>query len=278
MKAGRMFHHSLPCLRYDDRMSVLQAAFLGILQGFTELIPVSSSGHLALAEQWLHVSIPQGLLGFDVLLHAGSLIALLLCYPRIWMRILTSPFSKNRADLHLLFFLIVVTIPAGIAGVFFGDFFDAMRSPAALAIGFLVSALVLILAERIPGRRAHSSLTLWEVIVIGLAQVGALPPSVSRSGITIAAGRTLGLSRSAAVDFSFLMAVPAIAGASLFTVVEVWRGTMSVPSLAVSVVGFSASLCASVLAILFFRKFVQRYSTAWFALYLVPLAIILLAE
>ena len=265
-------------LRYDAFVTALHAFLLGLLQGFTELLPVSSSGHLALVEQYWQVSIPRGLLGFDVLLHVGSLCALLLCYPRLWARILVSPFSRDRDDLRLLLFLIVATIPAGIAGIFFGDFFDAMRSRTALGVGFLLSGIILIIAERFPGQRASSSLRLWEVIALGVAQVFALPPSVSRSGITMAAGRVLRLSRPEAVDFSFLMAVPAIAGASLFTAAEVWRGTMSLPAWPASIAGLLASFGASIMAIIFLRALVQRFSMAWFALYLFPLAVFLLAK
>ncbi len=253
-------------MRYDAFVTALHAFLLGLLQGFTELLPVSSSGHLALVEQYWQVSIPRGLLGFDVLLHVGSLCALLLCYPRLWARILVSPFSRDRDDLRLLLFLIVATIPAGIAGIFFGDFFDAMRSRTALGVGFLLSGIILIIAERFPGQRASSSLRLWEVIALGVAQVFALPPSVSRSGITMAAGRVLRLSRPEAVDFSFLMAA------------EVGRGTMSLPAWPASIAGLLASFGASIMAIIFLRALVQRFSMAWFALYLFPLAVFLLAK
>jgi len=259
-------------------MSTAQALFLGLLQGFTELLPVSSSGHLALAEQYFAVRIPQGLLGFDVLLHAGSLLALLLCYHKTWVRIIRSPFVADRAGMRMFMLLIIVTIPAGLAGIFFGEALDAMRSPFALGTGFLVSAAVLLVAERVPGKRPFTSLKVWEVLCIGIAQACALLPSVSRSGVTIAASRWLKLKRGDAVDFSFFMAVPAIAGATLFTVVKVVNGSMAVPSFAVSSAGFLSSFGASILAIFALRVFVQRFSTAWFALYLIPLSILLLAR
>ncbi|MDD4287472.1 MAG: undecaprenyl-diphosphate phosphatase [Candidatus Peribacteraceae bacterium] len=257
-------------------MTTMQALFLGLLQGCTELLPISSSGHLALAEQFLAVRIPQGLLGFDVLLHFGSLLALLLCYHKTWIRILRSPFIADRAGMRMFALLIIVTIPAGLAGIFFGEALDGLRSLPMLAAGFLVSAIVLLVAERVPVRRPFTSLKIWEVLCIGVAQACALLPSVSRSGMTIAACRALKLRRSDAVDFAFLMAVPAIAGATLFTAINVMKGTMTLPSLAVSSVGFLASFGASIFAILLLRAFVQRFSTAWFALYLIPLAVLLL--
>ncbi|ALM10435.1 MAG: undecaprenyl-diphosphatase [Candidatus Peribacter riflensis] len=259
-------------------MTALEALLLGLLQGITELLPISSSGHLALAELWLGVRIPQGLLGFDVLLHTGSLLALVLCYSKTWLRVLRSPFIADRAGMRTLLLLIIVTIPAGIAGVLFGEALDAMRSLTALGVGFLVSAFVLLVAERMPGQRPFTSLTVREVLLIGIVQVCALLPSVSRSGVTIAAGRALKLKRTDAVDFSFLMAVPAIAGATLFAAVQLANGSLSLPSPAVSSVGFLASFGASIFAILALRVFVQRFSTAWFALYLIPLAVLLLAR
>lgn len=259
-------------------MSTAQALLLGLLQGFTELLPVSSSGHLALAEQYFGVMIPQGLLGFDVLLHFGSLLALLLCYGKTWKRILRSPFVSDRAGMRMIVLLIIVTIPAGIAGVLFGEVLDAMRTPFMLGIGFLISGVVLLVAEFMPSRQPFTSLKVWEVICIGIAQAFALLPSVSRSGMTIAASRAFRLKRRDAVDFAFLMAVPAVAGASLFTAVRVMNGSLSLPSFAVSSAGFLAAFGASIFAILILRAFVERFSTAWFALYLIPLSILLLAR
>lgn len=257
-------------------MTAAHAFILGILQGFTELLPISSSGHLALAERYFDVHIPQGLLGFDILLHAGSLLALLLFYAKTWWRILRSPFVRDRAGVRTLLLLLLVTVPAGIAGVFFGDALDAFRSPVALGTGFLLSAVALLLAERMPGERSFPSLGMGESLLIGIAQAVALLPSVSRSGMTIAAGRALRLSRHDAVDFGFLMAVPAIAGATLFAGIGLANGSMALPPLPVSAAGMLASFGASLLAIFLLRAFVRRFSTAWFALYLVPLAIMLL--
>lgn len=258
-------------------MTALDALLLGLIQGCTELLPISSSGHLALAEQYFAVRVPQGLIGFDILLHFGSLLALVLFYAKTWVRILRSPFVSDRGGMRMLLLLILATVPAGIVGILFGDILDAMRSKSALGAGFLLSALVLLIAERMSGRRLFTTLRIGEVLWIGSAQVLALLPSVSRSGMTIAAGRAIGLNRNDAVDFAFLMAVPAIAGATLFAAVKLANGSMGLPPFAVSGVGFLASFGASIIAIFALRMFVQRFSTAWFALYLIPLSIFLLA-
>lgn len=259
-------------------MTAWHALLLGLLQGVTELLPISSSGHLVLAEHVLAVGIPGDLLGFDVMLHLGSLLALIVCYPMTWARMLASPFTHDRTYGKLLLFLIVASVPAAVAGVFLEDVIaESTRAPFFVATGFLFTGVILIAAERMPERRTSASLWLRDVLLIGVAQACALPPGISRSGLTVSAGRALGLTRTAAVDFSFLMAVPVIGGAALFTGVELMRGTVGLPSVSATLIGMLASFGSSILAILFFRRLVRTRSTAWFALYLIPLGLILLA-
>jgi len=256
-------------------VTVLDALFLGLLQGITELLPISSSGHLVLAELWLGLSVPAELKSFDILLHVGSLLALLVCYPLFWWKMLRAPFVGDRVNGRLLLALIVATIPAAVAGMIFEDFFaQTMRSIPYLAAGFLFTAAVLVLADFFP-ERPSSSVRWTHAVLIGIAQAIALPPSVSRSGMTIAAARSLRWSREQAVDFSFLLAVPIIAGATLVTALHLLQGA-PLPPLPAVIVGMLASFGASVFAILFLRILVQRLGLKWFALYLVPLGIFLL--
>lgn len=258
-------------------MTTLQALLLGLLQGITELLPVSSSGHLVLAELWLGLSVPAELKSFDILLHLGSLLALIVCYPVFWWKMLRAPFTGDKTYGRLLLALLLATVPAAIIGVAFEDFFaQTMRSTPYLGAGFLFTALVLVLADFFPER--PSSAVRWtHAVFIGIAQALALPPSVSRSGTTIAAARALGWSREQAVDFSFLLAVPIIGGATLVTALHVTRGA-PLPPLPSVIIGMLASFGASVFAILFLRVLVQRLGLKWFALYLVPLGIFLLAR
>jgi len=259
-------------------MTALHALLLGLIQGITELLPISSSGHLVLAEKFFAVGIPADLLSFDVMLHAGSLLALLICYPLTWWRVLSSPFTKDPVYLKLLLFLIISAVPAAVAGVFLENaIVEVTRSPLFVASGFIFTGIILIAAERMPERRTSASLWLRDVLLIGVAQACALPPGISRSGLTVSAGRALGLTRTAAVDFSFLMAVPVIGGAALLTGAELMRGTVGLPSVSATLIGVLASFGSSILAILFFRRLVRKRSTAWFALYLIPLGLILLA-
>jgi len=265
-------------MRYDECMSALQAALLGLLQGFTELLPISSSGHLVIAETYFHIGTSSQMQSFDIILHGGSLLALLVCFPVLWWRMAVSPFTRDRAHFKLLLFLIIATIPAAIAGVFLKDIIEqATRSVTFVASGFFFTGVILIASERMKERKDTASIKFIDVLLIGFAQALALPPGISRSGLTISAGRSRGLSRRAAVDFSFLMAVPVIAGATVLTCIDLLKGVIALPPLAISLTGVCSSFGASILAILLLRKFVQKHSLAWFVLYLFPVALILLA-
>ncbi|MFA5273402.1 MAG: undecaprenyl-diphosphate phosphatase [Candidatus Peribacter sp.] len=260
------------------RMTAIDALLLGLLQGFTEFLPVSSSGHLVLAETFLGTGIPARLQSFDIFLHAGSLFALLLAYPVLWWRMLRSLCTRESKPRHLLLVIVLASVPAAVAGVLFEGMIAAqLRSPSSVAIGFVITAVVLLLAERIPQRTDLSRISWMHALLIGLAQACALPPGISRSGLTIAAARALGWRREVAVEFSFLLAVPVIAGASLFATRDLLDGA-TLPSLPVLSAGVLSSFGASLLAVLFLRAMVRRFSLAWFALYLIPLSILLLAR
>jgi len=259
-------------------MQAYHALLLGVLQGLTEFLPISSSGHLALVEMFLRLPLRErDLTGFDILLHAGTAAALLLCYGGQWRRLIWSPFNGDEAHRRLLVLLVIATLPGAFAGLLFEDWLtEHTRSVMALAIGFGVSGLVLIAAHFTHGQRTVRSVLLWQALLTGVAQACALPASFSRSGLTASAGQFVGLTRTAALDFSFLMAFPIIVGASLKTFADVMAGTVLLPVLPVAVVGFLASFGASILAILFLRQFVARRSLAWFAVYLLPLSVFLL--
>lgn len=258
-------------------VTAFDALFLGLLQGMTELLPVSSSGHLVLAELWLGLTVPEELASFDILLHVGSLLALLACYPFVWWRMLRAPFVGDHENMHLLLTLAAATVPGAVTGLFFEDLFtQTMRTPVYLGLGFLFTALALIIADGFPER--SSGAVRWShAILIGIAQAVALPPSVSRSGMTITAARLLGWSKAMAVDFSFLLAVPIIGGATLVTATRLLGGA-PLPSPPAVAVGVCASFGASVFAILFLRVIVQKIGLKWFALYLIPLGVFLLAR
>lgn len=254
-------------------MTTTHAFFLGVLQGITEFFPVSSSGHLILAETFLHVRVdPLSMQGFNILLHAGTLLALLLCYAKQWRRIFLSPFHHEAAHSRLFLLLIIATIPGAVAGFLLEERIAAhLSSVSSVAFSFFVTAIILLLAERADQVHPMEQLTWLQVLFVGIAQACALVPGISRSGSTIAVARFFRIERKDALDFSFLLAAPIIAGATAVSLWQVLQGTILLPGKEVVFVGFLSSFIMSVLAIRFLRSFVQRHSFSCFAWYLVAM-------
>lgn len=252
-------------------MTNLQAILLGVLQGFTEFLPVSSSGHLVLAEEWFHVHLnPEAILAVNVLLHAGTLLALLLMYHQRWWALTKCVFTKDAAHQKLLLLIVLATIPAVVAGVLTKDILtDSYYTSSVVAVCFFVTAFVLWLGEQWKGQNTVQALSVPAAIMIGIAQAIALLPGISRSGSSISAARMFGLSRKEAMDFSFLMAVPALAGAVVYMCISSVGEPLLLPSIGVLVVSFITSFLSSIIAILFLQRFVRRHSFVWFSIYLV---------
>lgn len=262
-------------------MTAIQALLLGILQGLTEFLPISSDGHLTILEMLLETPLSgRDFVGFMVVLHAGSLIALLACYHATWTRLVQSLLpGGDQSDRRLMGILMVATIPGVLAGLFFEDILATMfRGPLWLGGFFLVTALLLIIGERrAPAHREEtndlSKLTIIQALGIGLAQACALLPSLSRSGATVSIGRLAGLSRRAALDFSFLMAAPILAGAVLLVSMQVAKGDVMLPALPMTALGFFASLVTSVVCVTGLRRLVGSTPLSIFNWYLVPLGL-----
>lgn len=262
-------------------MDIVTALVLGVVQGITEFLPVSSDGHLVLTDILLGVSLPpRNALGFDILLHAASLLALLICTGTTWIALLRGALRRDRQALRLLSLVVVATIPGACAGLFLDDFIAGQRNIPAAAAGFVATALALIIGELVASQRGRGEthldrLSMRQVLVIGCAQATALLPGVSRSGTTISTGLALGLTRRAAFDFSFLLAVPIISGAVAKGALDLLSGEVVLPGIAPAAAGFAASFAVSAGAYLVLREWVSRRSLAWFAVYLLPLACIL---
>ncbi len=259
-------------------MSILQAIIVGIVQGITEFLPISSDGHLVLFDRLLDLPLDgRDALGFDILLHAGSLLAILLVYRMTWVGLIKGLVRRDHGSWMTTGLLMVATIPGVVAGLLFEDAVSSMRSFTAAGIGFLVTGCVLIIGEQI-GRRqtASASISVWHAIAIGVAQAIAILPGVSRSGSTISVGRALGLKRSDALDFSFLMAAPIIGGAVGKTLVDALQGAVIFPSPAVSVTGAVTSFVVSMGAIALLKLIVVKRSLAVFSWYVIPLGVILI--
>jgi len=268
-------------------LNILQALILGIVQGLTEFIPISSSAHLIIVP-WLFGWDDPGL-AFDVALHLGTLIALLWFFAADWVRVIRAGIASiverkigDDLDRRLAWLLVIGCVPGGIAGVLaeskleelFHQPNSAHRADAMIAMGVIIALLgaALFIVERIARHvRGMATLSLKDAIVVGLAQALAIFPGVSRSGATITAGLALGFEREAAARFSFLLSAPIIAGAgakSLFDVYgELRRGALGSSELTLFAVGFLAAAISGYLCIKFLLRFLQRNSTDIFVYY-----------
>jgi undecaprenyl-diphosphatase len=254
--------------------SVYQAIILGIVQGLTEFLPVSSSAHLILVPWLLKWQEDPGL-AFDVVLHLGTLLALLVFYWREWLDMVLSLANGNRVQRRLLILLIVASVPGAIIGVLLEKQAETIfRSPALIAVTLATLGLLLWAADAIGSKkRKIGDLTFLDALLIGLSQALAIIPGVSRSGATITTARVLGIDRADAANFSFLMATPIIAGAGLLEA----RKFLHAGVTAQLGWGFAASAVFGLIAIVWLLKFVRTHSYRSFAIYRIALAILVVA-
>ncbi len=254
-------------------MSVIRALILGILQGATEFVPVSSSGHLVLVPWLLGWENPG--LTFDVVVHLGTLVAVLAVFWRDALRLIAAWWRNLRGgemtvDAKIAWCIIIGSIPAAILGYLFEGVLErAFDSPLWVAGFLLVTGAILTLSERLGRRtRGFPSLTWLDAALIGLAQAGAILPGISRSGATIGAGLTRGLERDVAARFSFLLAMPVVAGAGALALLDFASapstGDVSIAAMAV---GFVAAAASGYLCIRFLLNFVRQHSLLPFAIY-----------
>jgi undecaprenyl-diphosphatase len=257
-------------------MTLFQIILLAIVQGITEFLPVSSSGHLVvvnrLLETWGHSPV-QDLIEVSIVLHLGTLAAVLVYYRREIMRLLGS-------DRRVLGLLVVGTLPAGFLGVLIKkglpDEVSGLILNNVLLAGcmFPVTAVGLLwIARRTTGKLDYPQLTWRQTITIGLLQAFALLPGISRSGATIIAGLGVGLRREAAATFAFLLAIPAIAGAGVLELAEVWQEGTTGTTPGTLLVGFVISMLVGLWALAMLIRWVQQGRLAMFAYYLIPLGL-----
>jgi len=257
-------------------MTPLQALLLGIVQGLTEFLPVSSSGHLVLGKKILSVASEMPVT-FEVVVHAGTLLATLLVFWKpVWEilcflgRVTKRPSECLSGDPagRLLLLLILGTIPAGLAGVLFKDWIESLFSNALLvAVGLCVTGTFLFATYWSRQRAAGiEDVSAAQGLIVGVAQAIAITPGISRSGSTIAAGLLCGTDRETAARFSFLLSMPAIAGAAVLKAPDIAQASVTVGWLPL-VIGFLSSFIVGVAALLVLLAFVRRGRLHWFGYY-----------
>jgi len=254
-------------------LTFLQAILLGILQGATEFLPVSSSGHLVLVPWLLGWRSPG--LAFDAVVHWGTALAVIVYFWQDWLSIIRAVIGSAReqslADPHarLGWLIVLGTLPAAIIGFLLDDFFEGMFGRPAAAAGFLlVTACLLAVTERIGRRKRHlETLGEADALTIGLAQACAIFPGISRSGATIAGGLTRRLTRESAARFSFLLATPIILAAGLFKLVDLAQGGALASQAPLLVIGFLVSAAVGWSCIRLLLQYVRRHPLYPFAIY-----------
>lgn len=257
-------------------MTTWQAVLLGFIQGLTEFLPVSSSGHLVLVPEFLNMQPPP--VAFDVLLHFSSALAVIGYFAQDLYKMakaFIAPRSLSRAEVkgwrRLFVWLVIGTVPAGALGILFRSFFERLFG-STLAVGsfLLVTGAIMLIAdqvlERTHGpRRTIRDMGLVDALVVGLFQAMAIAPGLSRSGLTISGGVYLGLERRSAARFSFLLSVPAILGAGLLNVGDLAAGFSEAG--AAYMAGAVASFVASLSAVYFLLRFLRSHRFTIFVVY-----------
>ena len=249
---------------------MIEALILGIVQGLTEFLPVSSTAHLIIFPWFFHWGGELDSLTFDVALHAGTLLSLIICFWKDWVDLV---FKKQK----LFMLIILASVPAGIAGFLLNDYVEhTLRSPYIIAVTLVVFGCVMLIAEKMNKTRTLDSMDLGDALTIGLAQAVALIPGVSRSGITISAGLFRGLERETSARFSFLLSTPIIAGATLLHARKLLK-TGADHNMTLFLVGFIAAAVSGFAAIKFLLSFLKKHPLNIFVYYRFGLAVVIVA-
>jgi undecaprenyl-diphosphatase len=270
-----------------ELLMLIKAFILGLVEGLTEFAPVSSTGHMIIVDDmWLKSSTfltKHGANTFKVVIQLGSILAVVVTFYDRFINLLSfGRFSKKpeqqQGRLNLLQ-VFVGLLPAGILGVLFNDYIDNnLFSTKTVLIGLFVGAILMIVADLAGGKNPKTQtvdqITYKQAFTIGLFQCLSLWPGFSRSGSTISGGVLMGMSHRAAADFTFIMAVPIMAGASLLSLLKNWH-YMTMDSLPIFIVGFISAFIFALLSIRFFLKLINRVKLIPFAVYRIVLAIVI---
>lgn len=259
----------------------ISAAIFGLVQGVTEFLPISSSGHLVVLHKFIDLPINNEI-AFDVFLHLATLFAVLLFFRKDIFLLIKSWFSgikSEKSDLsRLSWCLILGTIPAVVVGLLFGGYIEKkLHSPTVVSVMLIVVGVLFIVFEKIGKQNADlDKMNFKKALLIGSAQALALVPGTSRSGITIIAGLYTGLKREAAIKFSFLLSILVIAGASIKEIPEIISFNCGINEMFILITAFIFSFFSGVLTIKYFLRFSRNHSLSTFAFYRFILAVIIL--
>lgn len=262
--------------------NIIKFIILGIVQGFTEPLPISSSGHVFILKKILNTDGPLGDLNFEIIVNFGSLIAILLIYWKDIVRLINSFFKylftkekKYKEDYKYCWLIVLGCIPVGIAGFLLKDLIEDILGNSTLLIGisFIITSIFLFLVKDIKGKKNDSDLTYKDALFIGLIQVIALIPGISRSGSTLIAALFRDIKRSPALKYSFMLYIPISLGTMILGVKDM-LGQFNIESLISSYfLGFISSLVVSYYTLRWFKKAVSDGKLIYFSIYCLILGI-----
>ncbi|OEH91638.1 undecaprenyl-diphosphate phosphatase [Bacillus solimangrovi] len=258
----------------EKGFELLKFLLLGIFQGFTEPIPISSSGHLGLAQYYFDIDLPG--FSFELFVNFASLIAVLIIYRSDLIRLTVNGLSyitkrdeKSKADFLFIIYLIIGTIPAGVIGVLYGDWIESMFDDGVKMIGamLLVTAIALFLIRNLRGHKGDRQLSIKDALIVGLAQAIALIPGISRSGATIVGAMAIGMKQETALRFSFLLYIPVSVGGVLLGISDLLE-TPNLNELFIPyTVAFIGSLVASYFSLKWFMNVMAKGNLIIFSIY-----------
>lgn len=265
-------------------MDFISTFILGVVQGIAEFLPISSSAHLIIFRDIFGIgaSMPESLnLTFDVALHLGTLLAILVFFFKDFLEIAIKGFTKGVKDEQgkILWYLVGATIPAAIVGVLFEDVIEnAIRTNYILiATALIVMGVIIYLVDKkCKQEKEIKDITLKEAIIIGCSQVFALIPGFSRSGTTIAAARALKIDRESAAKFSFFLSAPVVAGAVCLELLKSETWTLIMANLSTFILGILISFITGIICIKFLLKYLKKHDFQIFMIYRIILAVIVI--
>ena len=262
-------------------MTILQAVILGITQGLTELLPISSSAHLNIIPWLLNwtksAEFNAAFKGFDVALHFGTLLAIAIFFFKDWIKLIKGGWGQIRGkktfEGKMFWYLVIATIPGGAIGFLLDHFLgDTLEKPLIIGIALLVMGILLYVVDKISeAKTQYEDMTLKQTFLIGLSQALAFIPGVSRSGVTITTGRLLGVDRESCAKYTFLLSTPIIFAATLYKAKDFAFGEISF------YIGILASFIVGILVIKFLMEYIKKGSFKIFAIYRVIIGALIIA-
>ncbi|MBO8156260.1 MAG: undecaprenyl-diphosphate phosphatase [Bacillaceae bacterium] len=258
----------------NELWTLLKYLFLGVFQGFTEPIPISSSGHLMIVRHLMEIDDVG--IAFEGFVNFGSLVAVLIIYRKDLYRLTVNSLQyifhrdqNGQSDFKFVFFLIIATVPAGVIGVLFDDAIESFFSEDIQMIGttLIITGIALWIIRNLRGRKQDGDLTVKDAVIVGLAQAVALMPGISRSGATIVAAMLLGMKQETALRFSFLLYIPVSIGTMIFSVTDLMDDQQFDALLIPYIFAFAGSIVASYYALLWFMNIMRRGNLKYFAFY-----------